>query len=174
LYSAIGNVADAESSTAASDQVFAGCDADARKGGDLAARLYAQILLPELERHINNDAGYAELRQQLHCRLLAEWLRARNKDWRLAYEELRTSASAGRESGDMLEAVALGAYGELHPHLHTADESYSPRQTFDAYAHSYSSGEFNVTRYVQVGDYAYAKVFFYGAIDFRMGRHNRM
>lgn len=152
----------------AASAVFAGCDVEARRDGELAASLYRQLLLPALERHINTDGAYAALRAQLHHRLLAEWLRAKNGSWRAAYAEL--VAEGGSGPSHVLRVATATAGGELHAVLRAPnDDGFSPRATFERYARSFSAGEFNVTRYVQRGEFAYAKVFFYGAIDFRMG-----
>jgi hypothetical protein len=78
----------------------------------------------------------------------------------------------------VLDAAAAGAHGELHPLLRadaandngdasSSTAAQSAREIFGRYARSFAGGEFNVTRYVQSGEYAWPKVFFYGAIDWR-------
>ncbi|MFB4419724.1 hypothetical protein C5F59_001355 [Streptomyces sp. QL37] len=107
-------------------------------------KTFRDLILPGIERAVNHASQYADLRRVYLSRVAAEWYRER-------------------------AALGTATYGDL---VDRGDVSrwetrtrWKPRDTFDAYVHSYKHGEFKITERTRKGDYIHTRTYIYGGID---------
>ncbi|WP_433799565.1 hypothetical protein [Actinomycetospora sp. CA-084318] len=110
---------------------------------DVAARedaLVRSVVLPEMQREVNEDPRYAALRQVYYARVAAEWYRQR-------------SASHHTEFGNLVNT------GDITPWaLRT---SWTPQEEFEQYRQSFFNGEYRDD--VTIGSTTYSVI--QGGID---------
>ncbi|MFI5936817.1 LPXTG cell wall anchor domain-containing protein [Actinoplanes sp. NPDC051494] len=91
---------------------------------------YQRIILPELEKVVNTDPAYADLRRVYLSRVAAEWLRQRA-------EQKTTAFTPIINSNDLSRWPARVEWNKL--------------DTYNAYLKSFNEGEFEYTRTVEDG-----------------------
>ncbi|MFD5015338.1 hypothetical protein [Streptomyces chartreusis] len=106
---------------------------------------FRDLILPQIEKAVNDDPAYAELRRVYLSRVAAEWYRERAGDASSTYGDLI-------DDGDVDDWV-------------TATD-WKPRDTFDQYVRSYRDGEFNVTRQTRNGEMIQTRTYIFGGVDF--------
>ncbi|MFJ8630889.1 hypothetical protein [Streptomyces sp. NPDC093568] len=107
--------------------------------------VFRDLILPQIEKAVNDDPAYAELRRVYLSRVAAEWYRERTDDASTTYGDLI-------DRGDVDDWVT--------------ETDWKPRETFDQYVRSYRDGEFDVTRKTRDGDYIQTRTYIFGGVDF--------
>ena len=105
---------------------------------------FRTMILPEVERAVNEAPEYAALRQVYLSRVAAEWYRQRSETERLSFTDIV-------DDGDVT------AWPARVP--------WAPREVFDRYVESFTNGEFNVTRQTREGDYILTHTYVFGGVD---------
>jgi hypothetical protein len=121
------------------------CDAGGKVAQEQNEAVYRRMILPLVQRAVNEDPAYADLRRVYVSRVAAEWYRERSASKVTAYSDIVNS-------GDISRWVSR--------------EPWAPRQVFDQFVKSYTDGEFNVTRTTQRGDLIETFTYLYGGVDF--------
>ncbi|MFF1320654.1 hypothetical protein ACFVZZ_14655 [Streptomyces chartreusis] len=106
---------------------------------------FRDLILPQIEKAVNEDPDYAELRRVYLSRVAAEWYRERAGDTSTTY-------------GDLIDG------GDVDDWVTATD--WKPRDTFDQYVRSYRDGEFKVTRQTRNGDSIQTRTYIFGGVDF--------
>lgn len=107
-------------------------------------QVYRERILPLLEKAVNEDPEYADLRRVYASRVAAEWYRQRSDTKTTAY-------------GDLIDSGDVSAW--------SARTAWSPREVFDRYVKSYKNGEFRVERRTRRGNTIYTNLYVYGGVD---------
>ncbi|WP_434599932.1 hypothetical protein [Streptomyces sp. A5-4] len=105
---------------------------------------FRDLILPGIERAVNQAPQYADLRRVYLSRVAAEWYRQRDTDHPTTYGNLIDRGDVSRWQ------------------THT---TWKPRDTFDAYVRSFKEGEFKYTEKTRKGNYIYTKTYIYGGVD---------
>ncbi|MER5890800.1 hypothetical protein ABT160_43865 [Streptomyces sp. NPDC001941] len=105
---------------------------------------FRSLILPGIERAVNQAPQYADLRRVYLSRVAAEWYRQRGADHATTY-------------GDLIDRGDVTRW--------RTRTNWKPRDTFDAYVRSYKQGEFRYTERTRKGDYIYTRTFIYGGVD---------
>jgi hypothetical protein len=110
------------------------------------AKVYQQIILPELEKAVNADPGFADLRRVYLSRVAAEWLRQRNEKKANAFTPIIGSNDASRWP---------------------ARTAWNEQDVYKAYLKSFNEGDYTYTRQVKDGNGQTVTVTFgMGGVDF--------
>ncbi|GLZ78111.1 hypothetical protein Afil01_29180 [Actinorhabdospora filicis] len=123
----------------------AGCEGQSTSDTEYNEGVYRRLILPELEKTVNDGEAYADLRRVYASRVAAEWYRDRSRTKTTAYSGIIDSGDAS--------AWPLRV-------------KWSPRDTFDRYVDSYKNGEFRVERTTRQGRYLVTNVYVYGGVNF--------
>jgi hypothetical protein len=107
--------------------------------------VFRSMILPQVQKAVNQAPEYADLRRVYLSRVAAEWYRTRSLTQPTAY-------------GDLIDR------GDVS--LWVSRQSWSPKEVFDQYVASYKNGEFNVTHQTQNGDVVETRTYVYGGVDF--------
>ncbi|MEV7708097.1 hypothetical protein [Streptomyces sp. NPDC088270] len=107
-------------------------------------KTFRDLILPGIERAVNHAAQYADLRRVYLSRVAAEWYRERGTRSPSTY-------------GDLIDQGDVSRW--------ETRTKWKPRDTFDAYVHSYKHGEFKVTERSRKGNYIYTRTYIYGGVD---------
>ncbi|MEV5204971.1 hypothetical protein [Streptomyces sp. NPDC053720] len=105
---------------------------------------FRDLILPGIERAVNHASQYAALRRVYLSRVAAEWYRERDPQGPSTY-------------GDLIDRGDVSRW--------KSRTKWKPRDTFDAYVHSYKHGEFKVTERSRKGNYIYTHTYIYGGVD---------
>ncbi|MEV0650784.1 hypothetical protein AB0I28_36570 [Phytomonospora sp. NPDC050363] len=123
----------------------AGCSGQATADTEFNEDVYADMILPKVEKAVNTAPEFADLRRVYASRVAAEWYRLRSETKTTAYSDIIGS-------GD------VSAW--------PARKDWDPKDVFDAYVESYENGEFNVERRTRQGDYIVTTTYIYGGVTF--------
>ncbi|MQA95015.1 MAG: hypothetical protein GEV11_10335 [Streptosporangiales bacterium] len=115
--------------------------------------LYRDMIIPKLERAVNEAPEYAELRRVFMSRVAAEWYRQRAQKNPTGYGTLI-------DSGDISRWEYKG--------------DWKPGDTFDAFMESLEKGEFKVTHQIRQGFITFPRTYFYGGVNWSTVRFRRM
>jgi hypothetical protein len=107
--------------------------------------VYRVMVLPELEKAVNEAPEYADLRRVYASRVAAEWYRERSRKKPTAY-------------GDLIDSGDVSAW-PLH-------DGWTPKDTWDRFVKSYKDGEFQVERTSREGTMQVTRLYVYGGVDF--------
>ncbi|MET9834760.1 hypothetical protein ABZ078_36995 [Streptomyces sp. NPDC006385] len=107
-------------------------------------KTFRDLILPGIERAVNHASQYADLRRVYLSRVAAEWYRERDTHSPSTY-------------GDLIDRGDVSRW--------ETRTKWKPRDTFDAYVHSYKHGEFKVTERTRKGNYIYTQTYIYGGVD---------
>ncbi|MER5890869.1 hypothetical protein ABT160_44220 [Streptomyces sp. NPDC001941] len=123
--------------------------ASCKGGGDPTAEArneatFRQLILPGIERAVNQAPEYADLRRAYLARVAAEWYRQRDAHRPTTY-------------GDLIDRADVSRW--------RTRTAWKPRDTFDAYVRSFKQGEFKYTEKTRKGDYLYTQTYIYGGVD---------
>lgn len=121
-----------------------GCATQADSDTKYNEQVYRRLILPLLEKAVNEGPEYADLRRVYASRVAAEWYRQRSETKTTAY-------------GDLIESGDVSAW--------PARTAWSPREVFDRYVKSYKNGEFRVERRTRRGNTIYTDLYVYGGVD---------
>lgn len=121
-----------------------GCPQQSKAVEQQNETVFRTMILPEIERAVNEAPEYADLRQVYLSRVAAEWYRQRSRTESLSFTPII-------DRGDVTAWPARVAW--------------SPREVFDRYVDSYKNGEFNVTRETRSGDFVLTHTYVYGGVD---------
>ncbi|MFE6172840.1 hypothetical protein [Streptomyces sp. NPDC056464] len=108
-------------------------------------KVFRDLILPGIEKAVNEGPEYAELRRVYLSRVAAEWYRERAASSPTAYSDLI-------DRGDVDDWVT--------------GTRWKPEDTFKQYVRSYRDGEFKVTRRTRNGDYIETRTYIFGGVDF--------
>jgi len=103
------------------------------------------MILPRVVKAVNSAPEYADLRRVYLSRVAAEWYR-------------KLSLRKSTTYGGMIDKDDVSAY--------RTHEKWTPLDTFHAYVHSYTKGEFKVTHRTRKGNTIYTNTYIYGGVDF--------
>jgi hypothetical protein len=106
--------------------------------------VFRTMVLPLVQRAVNEAPEYAELRRIYLSRVAAEWYRDRSTHENMAF-------------------AGLINHGDITPW--TSRQPWSPREVFNRYVESFTNGEFNVTRQTQRGAFIETKTYILGGVD---------
>jgi len=120
------------------------CPQQSQAVEDQNENAFRTMILPEVERAVNEAPEYADLRQVYLSRVAAEWYRQRSLTEHMSFTHLI-------DKGDVTAWPAR--------------EEWSPRAVFDRYVESFTKGEFNVSRQTRTGDYIETRTYVYGGVD---------
>ena len=165
-----------------------------------ASRLFEKIVLPELERSVNEWPEYARLRRVYLWRVVSEYYRSGGVDFESDRVCDATRGASEGEAGGTCDAApaAPAADGEdasdrrarnkrrLERFLETraspglgfasrwrrpASDAWTPASVWDRYVASATAGEFALTRDVEnVRGDVFRRTYFHGGIDWRRAR----
>ncbi|SFX63232.1 hypothetical protein [Streptomyces atratus] len=107
-------------------------------------KTFRDLILPGIERAVNHASQYADLRRVYLSRVAAERYRERDTQGPSTY-------------GDLIDRGDVSRW--------ETRTKWKPRDTFDAYVHSYKHGEFKVTERTRKGNYIYTQTYIYGGVD---------
>jgi hypothetical protein len=107
--------------------------------------VYQRIILPEMEKQVNSDPGYADLRRVYLSRVAAEWLRRRAATKPTVFTPIIGS-------GDVKRWPARTAW--------------SFQDVYRSYLKSFNEGEYTYAREVQDGGQTVTVTFTMGGVDF--------
>lgn len=107
-------------------------------------RSFRTLVLPKVIKAVNHAPEFTELRRIYLSRVAAEWYRQQHGQ--------RGALASLIDSGDISAWPAL--------------QSWSPRQVFNQYVHSYRHKEFKVTKKTTKGHTVYKNTYTYGGVDF--------
>jgi hypothetical protein len=122
-----------------------GCQAQDPTVAERNEALFSSLILPEIQRAVNEAPEYADLRRVYLSRVAAEWYRQRSLQHATTYQDLVDG-------------------GDIDPW--TSKQPWSPRDVFDRYVQSYTEGEFDITRETRQGDWIETNTYVYGGVDF--------
>jgi hypothetical protein len=108
-------------------------------------KVYQQIVLPELDKEVNTDPGFADLRRVYLSRVAAEWLRKR---------------SAGKAN------PFTPIIGSNNVSRWPARTPWNPQDVYQSYLKSYNNGDYTYTRTVKDGTQTVTVTFTMGGVDF--------
>jgi hypothetical protein len=108
-------------------------------------RVFRTMILPEVEKAVNQAPEYAALRRVYLTRIAAEWYRQRS----------RTKATALR---DVIDSGSTARWPARTP--------WDPRDVFDKFVKSVKDGEFRVERTTVDGGVEWTTTYIYGGVDF--------
>uniref|UniRef100_A0AAU2A3I9 Uncharacterized protein n=1 Tax=Streptomyces sp. NBC_00093 TaxID=2975649 RepID=A0AAU2A3I9_9ACTN len=108
-------------------------------------QVFRDLILPRIEKAVNENPEYAELRRVYLSRVAAEWYRERSQDSPTSYGDLVND-------GDVSDWVT--------------ETDWKPKDTFDQYVRSYREGEFNISRQTHKGNYIETRTYIFGGVDF--------
>ena len=108
-------------------------------------QVFRDLILPRIEKAVNENPEYAELRRVYLSRVAAEWYRERSQDSPTTY-------------GDLVDGGDVSGW--------VTETKWKPKDTFDQYVRSYREGEFNVSRQTRKGDYIETRTYIFGGVDF--------
>ena len=149
-----------------------GADPDARREADA---LFERIVLPVLEREVNESPEYSKLRAAYLWRVVGESYRSglvgddEDGDGEDADEDAREEA---REEARALNAARLANATRSMDirawRRKDASDGWTPGKVFESYAESATRGEFHLTRDVSTeGGDVLRRTYFHGGIDWR-------
>jgi len=107
--------------------------------------IYRSLILPQVEKAVNEAPEYADLRRMYLSRVAAEWYRQRSATHPTLY-------------GKLIDQGNVSPWASRQP--------WTPRDVFDRYVQSYKNGEFKVTRQTQQGNEIDTWTYVYGGVDF--------
>jgi hypothetical protein len=122
-----------------------GCPGHSTAETDYNEGVYRVMVLPELDKAVNEAPEYADLRRVYASRVAAEWYRQRSRTKQTAYADLI-------DSGDV-SAWPLR-------------QRWTPKDTWNRFVRSYKDGEFRVERTSEEGNMLVTRLFVYGGVDF--------
>ncbi|NBE49909.1 hypothetical protein [Streptomyces boluensis] len=93
-----------------------------------AEALIKSMILPELERRVNNDPSYADLRRVYTSRVAAEWVRQQDKNKATDFRKIINSNDVKRWP------------------LRGANRDWDKKTVFDKYVKSYNDGDYTFER----------------------------
>jgi hypothetical protein len=124
--------------------IGASCGKD-KAAAEFNEQLYRTMILPLVEKAVNEAPEYADLRRVYFSRVAAQWYRERSAKKHTAYSDLI-------DKGDITRWVS--------------QEPWSPREVYDRYVKSFKEGEFNRTYSTTVGNVIHTWTYVYGGVDF--------
>jgi hypothetical protein len=131
----------------ASDTVTTpGCRGQSATGAAHNEQIYRDMILPKIQKDVNEGAAYADLRRVYASRVAAEWYKQRSGNVRTTYGNL-----VGRNDVSQWPSQT----------------SWDPKEVFNRYVESYTKGEFNVTREERQGNKIITHTYIYGGVDWR-------
>ncbi|MBF0384858.1 MAG: isocitrate lyase/phosphoenolpyruvate mutase family protein [Candidatus Omnitrophica bacterium] len=114
--------------------------ADLRKINEVTSRAIKEVLIPEIEKEVNNGSNFAKLRQIYNSMILAVWYKENFKKSLLGKVYLDKNKSKGIETGDKeanqriydqyLEAFEKGIYNYIKEDYDSSTGSVVPRKYF--------------------------------------------
>jgi hypothetical protein len=107
--------------------------------------VYQQIILPELEKQVNTDPGYADLRRVYLSRVAAEWLRRRAATKSTVFTPIIGSGDVSRWP---------------------ARTAWSFQDVYKSYLKSFNEGDYTYKRDVEDGGQTITVTFTMGGVDF--------
>jgi hypothetical protein len=108
-------------------------------------KVYQEIILPELDKAVNTDPAYADLRRVYLSRVAAEWLRTRSAQKANAFTPIIGSNDVSRWP---------------------ARTKWDEQEVYRSYLKSYNEGEYTYTRQVRDGGQTVTVTFGIGGVDF--------
>ncbi|WP_157619895.1 hypothetical protein [Saccharothrix sp. NRRL B-16348] len=139
-----------ESETPATGSLTQGCALNT-PAAKQREQIFRDIILPQVEKAVNEAPEYAELRGVYLSRVAAEWYRNQSAARKTTYSEVI-------DSGDVASWPAR--------------TPWSPRAYFDEYVTSYQKGEFSVERRQDTAGGVLVRTYTYGGVDFSQVRLN--
>lgn len=121
---------------------------------NFTSKLMQEMILPELNKKVNESYGYADLREAYNSLILAGWYKEKfSPSTEPLLRQASYNATAGIEAGD----------------------SYTPRQIYQDYLKSLKEGEYSFVEndYLSGPFYSVTKHYFSGGVDFRNVRVSR-
>ncbi len=107
---------------------------------NITTSIIREILLPEIEREVNEGQHFAPLRQIVHAMILATWYKRTLKDGLLGQAYVNQSKTAGVDKSEdinkekiyqqYLEAFQKGVYDYIREEYDAATETIIPRKYF--------------------------------------------
>jgi hypothetical protein len=107
--------------------------------------VFRSVILPQVEKAVNEAPEYADLRRVYLSRIAAEWYRQRAASQPTTYSRL-------------IDQEDIGPW--------VSKQSWNPKDIFNEYVQSYKNGEFNVTHQTQQGNKILTYTYVYGGVDF--------
>ncbi|MGN9913837.1 hypothetical protein ACTMTJ_40515 [Phytohabitans sp. LJ34] len=106
--------------------------------------VYRVVVLPELQKAVNEAPEYADLRRVYASRVAAEWYRERSAKKPTAY-------------GHLIDSGDVSAW--------PLRERWTPKDTWNRFVKSYKDGEFRVERTTREGFMQVTRLYVYGGVD---------
>jgi hypothetical protein len=108
---------------------------------DLAKQVVRDVIVPVLEREVNEGRNFAELRQVYHSLLLAVWLK---KKLQSAVPLEPVAEKPGIMKGNLLSLIFVNQHKTGG--LETADPKAEVRSIYDRYFEAFKKGAYNIIR----------------------------
>lgn len=113
---------------------------DRQAGRDLSTRIIREVLIPEIEREVNEGAHFANLRQIFNSMILAAWYKQALKETLLSKIYIDRHKTLGVDAGDKgagkkiyqqyLEAFRKGVFNYIREDYDPVSQQIIPRQYF--------------------------------------------